>query len=218
MKEINTFECNPNNYIMKSIPHFYDNINDLINNSNKDLEEILELITKEARMIDIENIHSRLYEVCNYSPDIKDKIIYSHKNIIDKNKVLKRIIDSRNCPKNCNHYIAIEKNSVTGDVYQKKKAIVSIDENLFNKKDFLRDVYYSTKYDFGRYPPFIKNRGGFPIFNKISNDVEYILIVDNEKGINFKKEDISKIIFLTKFVEQKIYNQKIMTYLYGQYL
>jgi hypothetical protein len=215
MKEINTFECNPNNYIMKSIPHFYDNINDLINNSNKDLEEILELITKEARMIDIENIHSRLYEVCNYSPDIKDKIIYSHKNIIDKNKVLKRIIDSRNCPKNCNHYIAIEKNSVTGDVYQKKKAIVSIDENLFNKKDFLRDVYYSTKYDFGRYPPFIKNRGGFPIFNKISNDVEYILIVDNEKGINFKKEDISKIIFLTRFVEQKIYNQKIMTYLYG---
>jgi signal transduction histidine kinase len=194
----------------REIKESFKNINKLVNDSNKTLDNVLEAITNEVRVIDKSTVHSRLYEVFDVTSEIKDKIIYSHRDLRCEDKVLKRLYDSRNNPRESDvgRYLAIEDESVTGDAYENKMPIVSLNQESFNFKEFVDGIHYSTEYDTGRFFPFIKNRAAFPIINKLSKDVEYILIVDKENGMPLREMDITSIQSFVKLAEEEIYNKK----------
>jgi hypothetical protein len=175
------------------------------------LESVLDSLINEVRHID--NINFRLYEVSNVDNENKNLIIYSGNELKTKDKVLKQIYDSRTNSKSNGIYLAIEKDTVTGDVFSKKTPCVSISKDLINNEDLANNVHYKTNYHSGRFNPFIKNRAGFPLI--IQNQINYIFIVDKEDKDFIRKHEVESIIGLLANKEKEIYNQKVMIYLYG---
>ncbi|MFP4403851.1 MAG: ATP-binding protein [Candidatus Woesearchaeota archaeon] len=194
----------------REIKNSFKNINKLVKDSNKTLDDVLEAITNEVRVIDKSTVHSRLYEVCEISNEIKDKIIFSGLKLRSEEKVLKRLYDSRNNPRDTDTgiYLAIEEDSVTGDAFENKMPIVSLNKEFFNFNEFIEGVHYSTEYDTGRFYPYIQNRAAFPIINKFSKEVNYVLIIDKEKGLPLREMDIASIQSFVNLAEEEIYNKK----------